>query len=66
VSYALLCDLNQLQHRQIRKSQTVDKVFLGIPRMALGEDGKWLGVLKGSIAELQKAGCFKYWVITVF
>jgi hypothetical protein len=54
------------KHRQIRTSRNVDKVFLGIPRMALGEDGKWLGVMKGSTSQVRKVGCSKYWVITVF
>jgi hypothetical protein len=49
----------------IRTSQNADKVFMGIPRMALGEDGEWLGVLKGSTAQVRKAGCSRYWARTM-
>ena len=45
----------------IGTNRNIDKVFLDIPCMALGEDGKWLGVLKGSSAQVRKAECSKYW-----
>ena len=45
----------------IRTSRNIEKVFLDIPCMALGEDGKWLGVLKGSTTQVRKAGCSRYW-----
>jgi hypothetical protein len=34
-----------------RVGMYIDKVFLGISGMALGEDEKWLGVMKGTSAK---------------
>jgi hypothetical protein len=53
----------------IRTNRNIDKVFLDIPCMALGEDGKWLGVLKGiplnlpSFAQLHE--CEKLGVLNI-
>ncbi|CAM6043156.1 unnamed protein product [Sphagnum compactum] len=52
------CEIKQLQEllygaskffalsKLVKMNQFLNKVFLDIPCMALGEDGKWLGVLK--------------------